>query len=174
MLVVRPPLVALGLCSVRTEQRGSCRNILLLRTRRQTNKTPHLLLLSLTVTVSLYRRRVPTLSRGPYKQQHLASAHGGGESPSAQTDTNEIAYKQKWGTRDNCFRKHSSGGCTIDRASTVVTGGVYRFAATRAISTRITNVSQCDVPGYVSYPTTDISRHQRRDQTSTLADISAR
>jgi len=32
-----------------------------------------------------------------------APAHGGGESPSAQTDTNEIAYKQKWGTQDSCF-----------------------------------------------------------------------
>ena len=59
MLVVRPPLIVLGLCSVRAAEHGSCRNIILLRTRRQTNKTSHLLLLLSQTVVSLYRRRMP-------------------------------------------------------------------------------------------------------------------
>ena len=59
MLVVRPPLITLGLCSVRAAEHGSCRNIILLRTRRQTNKTSHLLLLVSQTVFSLYRRRMP-------------------------------------------------------------------------------------------------------------------
>ena len=96
-LVVRPLLITLGLCSVTAAEHGSCRNILLLRTRRQTNKTSHLLLpLSLTV-VSLYGRHVPILTK---VAGHTCAASGVGVSPSAQTDTNEIAYKQKRGTQD--------------------------------------------------------------------------
>ena len=55
-------------------------------TRRQTNKTTHLLLLLSLTVISLYsRRRVPMLTK----------VVGGGESTSAQTDTNEIAYAYK-------------------------------------------------------------------------------
>ena len=97
-LVVRPLLITLGLCSVKAAEHGSCRNILLLlRTRRLTNKTSHLLLpLSLAV-VSLYGRHVPILTK---VAGHTCAASGVGVSPSAQTDTNEIAYKQKRGTQD--------------------------------------------------------------------------
>jgi len=53
----------LGLSNVRREEHGSYRNILLLQTWQQTNKTSHLLLLS--QAAFLYRRRVPVLTKVP-------------------------------------------------------------------------------------------------------------